>query len=484
VVAVAVLLAVQPLAASHLSGAVVAWPLSALLLTLACTRVAGRTLDEWMVAFVSFHLLKLRGRNRFHSAAYAPRDAADPLGPAPMDLPGMLAPVRILEAETGTGATVAVLHHPGERTYTAVARIGFSGIGLADAARREAQVAGWGRLLAGLCAEGYPIVRVQALQRTSPEDGVALSRWHADHLAADAPAQATAVAAELLTAALPTAVRREAYLAFTMDERRAAAGIRAAGGGEAGACAVLMRHVRALAGAVGDAELEVEAWLAPRELAEVIRTGFDPDSGPALNHRRAAGQSALLAGLPHTGLAAGVDPGLAGPGGAEASWGSYRHDSAVSASYLIYDWPRSEVYSTALFPLLGDGTARRALSVYFQPLSPRDAERRVMTERTQRDVAIRMRQKTGQVVPEHERAALRRADTQDAERAAGHGLVRFTGYVCVTVTEPAELADAVTALEADAAAARIEVRRMWGTQDVGFALAALPAGLGLPRRRW
>jgi hypothetical protein len=239
-----------------------------------------------------------------------------------------------------------------------------------------------------------------------------------------------------------------------------------------------------LASSIGDAELELDTWLAPRELAEVIRTGFDPDSGPALNHRRATEESALLAGLPHTGLAAGVDPGLAGPGAAEASWGSYRHDSAVSASYLIYDWPRSEVYSTALFPLLGDGTARRALSVYFQPLSPRDAERRVMTERTQRDVAIRMRQKSGQVVPEHERAALRRADAQDAERAAGHGLVRFTGYVSVTVTEPSELADAVTALETDAASARIEVRRMWGAQDVGFALATLPAGLGLPRRRW
>jgi hypothetical protein len=484
VVAVAVLLAVQPLAVSHLSSAAVAWPLSAFLLALACTRVAGRTLDEWMVAFVSFHLLKRRGQNRFNSGAFAPAAGGDPAGPAPIDLPGVLAPVRILETETGTGTSMAVLHHPHERTWTAVARIRFPGIGLADAARRDAQVAGWGRLLAGLCAEGYPIVRVQALQRTVPDDGVALSRWHADHLAADAPGQAAAVTTELLTTALPAAVRREAYLAFTMDERRAAAGIRAAGGGEAGACAVLVRHVRALAGAVGDAELEADGWLRPRELAEVIRTGFDPDSMSALAQRRAAETSALLAGRPHTGLAAGVDPGLTGPVAAEASWGSYRHDSVVSASYLVYDWPRSEVYATALFPLLGDGTSRRALSLYFRPLSPRDAERRVLTERTQRDVAIRMRQKTGQVVPEHERAALRRADTQDAERAAGHGLVRFTGYVSVSVSDPRELADALTALEADAAAARIEIRRMWGAQDVGFALAALPAGLGLPRRRW
>jgi len=484
VVAAAVLLAAAPLAAAHLSGAVVAWPLSVLLLTLSCLRVAGRTLDEWMVTFVSFRLLKLRGHSQFRSGAFAPRSDGDPLSPAPMDLPGMLAPVRILEAETGSGAVMAVLHHPHERTWTAVARIGFPGIGLADAARHDAQVAAWGRLLAGLCVEGYPIVRVQALQRTVPDDGAELSRWHADHLAAVAPMQAAVVTAELLAMAVPTSVRREAYLAFTMDERRAAAGIRAAGGGEAGACAVLVRHVRALAGAISDAELEVSDWLAPRELAEVIRTGFDPGSAQPLAQRRAAQQSALLGGRPYPGLAAGVDPGLAGPVAADASWGSYQHDSAVSVSYLVYDWPRSQVYATALFPLLGDGTARRALSVYFQPLSPRDAERRVLTERTQRDVAIRMRQRTGQVVPEHERAALRRADAQDAARSAGHGLVRFTGYISVTVTEPGELADAMTSLEADAAAARIEIRRMWGAQDVGFALAALPAGLGLPRRRW
>jgi len=483
-VALAVLMAVQPVAAARLSNAIVDWPVAAVLLSLAYVRVAGRTVDEWMVAVVSFQLLKARGRNRFHSGAFAPPASADPAGPAPMDLPGVLAPIRILSAETGTGGTMAVLYHPHDRTYTAVARIRFQGIGLADSGRRDAQVTGWGRLLAGLCVEGHPIIRVQAIQRSLPEDGVALRSWHQDHLAADAPEQAAAVTAELLASAVPASVRREEWLAFTMDERRAATAIRDAGGGEAGASAVLARHVRALAGAVGDAELEVTGWLTPRELAEVIRTAFDPESGQPLARRRYAEESAAAAGRPHAGLAAGVDPRLAGPVNAEASWGSYRHDSAVSVSYLIYDWPRGEVYATALFPLLGDGTSRRAVSLYLQPLSPREAERRVLAERTQRDVAIRMRQRTGQIVPEHEKAAQRRADEQDAERAAGHGLVRFSGYVSVTVTDGKDLADAVAALEADAASARIEIRRLWGAQDVGFALAALPAGLGLPRRRW
>jgi hypothetical protein len=483
-VALAVLLAVQPISAARLSDALIAWPAAAILALLAYLRVGGRTVDEWMVVAVSFQFLKFRGQNRFHSGAFAPTAPGDPAGPAPMDLPGVLAPIRILAAESGTGGTMAVLYHPHDRTFTAVARIESAGIGLADATKREAQVTGWGRFLAGLCTEGQPIIRVQAIQRSLPDDVVGLRSWHEDHLAEGAPEQAVAVTAELLDDAAPASVRREEWLAFTMDERRAASAIRAAGGGEAGACAVLARHVRALAGSVSDAELEVAEWLTPRELAQSFRTAFDPGSGEALDRRRYAEESAVSAGRSHGGLAAGVDPGLAGPVRTEASWGSYRHDSGVSACYQIYDWPRGEVYATALFPLLGDGTARRAVSLYLQPLSPREAERQVLAERTQRDVAIRLRQRTGQIVPEHEKAAQRRAEAQDVERAAGHGLVRFTGYVSVTVTEKAQAADAMAALEADAAAARIEIRRMWGAQDVGFAMAALPAGLGLPQRRW
>ena len=95
-----------------------------------------------------------------------------------------------------------------------------------------------------------------------------------------------------------------------------------------------------------------------------------------------------------------------------------------------------------------------------------------------------MRQRTGQIVPEHEQAALDRARAQDMDRAAGHGLVRFTGYVTVTVTEERLLEDACAELEADAAAARIELRRMWYAQDVGFSMSALPLGFGLPKKRW
>ena len=345
-------------------------------------------------------------------------------------------------------------------------------------------MAGWGGLLAGLCTEGNPIIRVQAWQRIVPESGAALRRWHHDHLDPGAPAAAAQVTAELLATSTLATSQREAYLAFVMDARRAAPSIRAAGGGPAGAAVVLIRRLHALTAAIGNAELEIDGWLGPRDLAEVIRTAFDPHVLTPLAERRAAAFAAAAAGRPWPGLVPGVDPGAAGPVGAEARPGVYLHDGASSVTYWVHDWPRSQVYCTALAPLLGDGGHRRSFSLLIEPLSPHAAEREVMRERTARHVAVRMRQRTGQIVPEHEQAAMERARAQDADRAAGHGLARFTAYVTVTVTDQAQLDDACAALEADAAAARIEIRRMWFAQDAGFAMGALPLGFGLPKRRW
>jgi hypothetical protein len=349
---------------------------------------------------------------------------------------------------------------------------------LVDSTRRDQRVSGWGGLLAGLCTEGNPITRVQALQRLIPESGAALRRWHADHLDPDAPALAAEVTAGLLSTSTVATSQREAYLAFTMDARRAGRQIKNAGGGTAGAAAVLTRQLRALSAAIGTADLQVEQWLAPRDLAEVIRTAFDPHIVRHLADRRASHRHS------GSGTPPGVDPGVSGPAAAESEPGSYVHDGGRSVTYWVHDWPRSQIYSTALAPLLGEGSHRRAFSLHVEPLAPREAEREVMRERTKRSVAIRMRQRAGQIVPVHEQAAQERADAQDAERAAGHGLVRFTAYVTVTVTNPDDLEDACAALEADAAAARIELRRMWFAQDIGFAMSILPLGFGLPHRRW
>lgn len=488
VLGAAVLAAIWPMVLTRWQVAIITWPIAVVLGVAGLLRVGGRTADEWLTAVASYGLLRIQGQHRFVSGVFAPRLATNPAAPPLMDLPGVLAPVRVLEIQMPGGGPLAVVQHPHHRTFTAVAAVSFSGVGLLDSGRAAQRVGGWGALLAGLCTEDNPIVRVQALQRLVPESGAALHRWHADHRSGHAPRLATEVTAGLLATATLATSHRQAYLAFTLDARRAGRAIKAAGGGSVGAALVLTRHLRGLAAAIAGADLQIRAWLGPREVAEVLRTAFDPDSVRPLAERRAVANGPGRTSWPvrpdPRRLHPGVDPALAGPAAAEARPGSYVHDGGISVTYWVHGWPRNESYSTVLAPLLGEGTHRRAVSLHFEPLGPRHAERAVMQERTARSVAVSMRRRTGQVVPEHERLAMDQARGQDAERAAGHGLVRFTGYVAVTVTDPAQLEDACAAVEADGATAGIELRRMWFAQDLGFAMSALPLALGLPRRRW
>jgi hypothetical protein len=495
----AMLGAITPLGTSNLKSALVFWPAAIVLAAAALIRVNGRTGDEWLAGLLSYGAIRAQRQHKFAGGPFGPRYAPGPAGEVVstgngtraaarahnttpgLELPGILAPLRVLSVPAA-GRDLAVVENRHDRTYTAVARIRFPGIGLSDSVRRDQRVAGWGALLASLCTEGSPLVRVQSLQRLVPESGAALRSWHDAHATADVPDLARQVTTELLESATLATSRREAYLAVTMDARRAGGQVKAAGGGEVGAAAVLVRHLRSLQQIIAGADLEVEDWLGARDLAEVIRAAYDPHSQPLLAARRAAAVQAVARGTAPA-VAPGVSPDLAGPVYAESKPGAYLHDGVASVSYWVHSWPTGQAYCTALGPLLADGTSRRSLSMVFEPLGPRQAERAVMRDRTARHVAVRMRQRTGQIVPEHERAAMERARNQDAERAAGHGLVRLAAYLTVTAT-PDTLEDACAALEADAAAARIEVRRMWFAQDSGFALGALPLGMGLPKRGW
>jgi hypothetical protein len=63
---------------------------------------------------------------------------------------------------------------------------------------------------------------------------------------------------------------------------------------------------------------------------------------------------------------------------------------------------------------------------------------------------------------------------QEADLTAGHGVLRATGFVAVSASDPDELERAIAAVEQAAIQASCETRRLWGQQAQGFATAALP----------
>ncbi|MFF0430359.1 SCO6880 family protein [Streptomyces sp. NPDC004520] len=474
--ALAIASALVPIYQRSLSAATVFIPLALVLLALAFGRVQGLTADEWIVLAVRHHIAVATGRNRFISGLWAPRTRE---GEQPMDLPGTLARLRILDASNGLSGRIGIVYDPHDRTYSAIAKVSFGGLALVDTATQNARIAAWAAFLRAHCKEDSPFVRIAVHQRSLPDDGEALRSWTLRHLSPTAPDASVQVLGELMLAAGPGATVRETYLTLTLAAQRARLAIRGAGGGQRGAAAVLVRELNARTSLISSAGLQVEEWLDQRAVAATIRTAYDPDAQLMIAERKAA---AHIDG--YQGTAPGVDPELAGPAAAETSAGSYAHDGAWTVSYQVRGLPHGEVYGTVLQPLLRPRmNARRSLSIVYEPLGPARARRELAREKTKRQSARQLRAKSGRSESEDERREALVAQRQDRARAAGQGVVRLTAVIAVTVTDLAQLETACAELQSDASDAGLELRRAWFTQDSVFAAAAMPLGQGLADKR-
>ena len=480
VAAVAVLISVV---SRSWSGAAVLLPLAAVASAGALFRVGGRVPVQWARTWLAHRAVTAAGAHRFR-----PRQRWQTAGPdggieAPPDpadeweLPGVLAPLRLLAATDGKGQRFAVAQHRVEGTYTAVARVNHPGLALLASAKAINRVQGWAGWLAQQCVEDGQICRIGTYHLAEPGEVDELGAWTEQHVRTDAPAQAVSLVREVISADRRRVADHVSYLAVSLSASRSRREVRSAGGGDTGACAVLSRRLAAISATVLGAGVEVDHWLGPRELAGVIRSSYAPLT------RREVGARELAARRPgYHGPEPGVPAALAGPTWAETSWGVYEHDDAFSVIAEI-EWPRTPRDSTMLAGILSaSARGRRQVAILYEPVGPREAERALAVDKTKRDVAIRLRHRTGQLPPERERKELATATAQDAELASGHGLLRFCGYVAVTVTERGQLEEAWDELCADAGASGLVLRRCSGWMDTAFAAAAVPLATGLPGR--
>lgn len=476
-VTLAALTVMLPMYVSAWSKELVAIPIALCFVGMAYGRISGLAAEEWLMLFVRHQINTAMRRNVFLSGVFAPRRSSDDR--QPMDLPGVLARLRILSVSLGPERELGVVYDPAENTYSAILEVRYPGLALVDTDRMNQRVTAWGAFLKSLCVEGGAISRVAVHERSLPDDGTALKSWVSGHLHEDAPEPAKDVVKTLTAGGGPMANMRSTYLTVTMSATRARMAIKGAGGGQLGASAVLVRELTALQSAVSSADLQVTNQLNPRQVAETIRVAFDPDSVSAVAYRNVSATQESW-----EGTAPGVAPEVAGPAAAETNWGSYKHDGATTVTYQVRSWPSSSIYATCLQPLLRPRPhARRAMSLIYEPLGPRRARNELTKDRTKRDVARRLRRRTGRIESMDERADAARAIEQDTARASGHGVVRFTALISVTVTDPNHLEGACAELQQDGSTAGLEIRRVWGAQDAAFAASALPLGQGLPIRR-
>jgi hypothetical protein len=153
----------------------------------------------------------------------------------------------------------------------------------------------------------------------------------------------------------------------------------------------------------------------------------------------------------------------------------------VHRTYWVAQWPRLEVGSGFLLPLLLGPSGVRSVSLVAQPVPPARSRAAVEAAITSDEADSQVRQERGfrtTARSERQHAAARR---RESELAAGHEELRFTGFVTVTGRDDDELDRACEAVVQAAQQSYLDLQVMYGQQDTGFACGALPLCRGLGR---
>lgn len=465
---------------------------------LACWPVAGRTGEEWMPTVVRW------GSSGFSSARHH-RSSTPAAGRCvgPDGVPCVAAGTRVRTARPGGGAPCAVVnvrsarrsalgglsilsargepgaaatgvvHDPRTRTYTAAVAVRGHSFALLGPEDKERRVGGWATVLAAFARERSAVHRIQWIASVLPDDGQAV-RGYLDGRAVlpDGSAARRSYAA-LLAGAGARTCRHEVMVAVQVCAGGVSSrAVRAAGGGDAGACAVLLREVAALRRQLSDADVVVERTLGPRALVSVMRrTG---ESGPlAADPIPGEHEDATAAG----GVSRPCAAGWPWPMATEVEWGCVRTDATWHATYWIAEWPRVDVGPDFLGPLLL-GPVRRSVSVVMEPLSPSRAVRQVEQARTADLADSELRRRGGFLVTARRSREEELVTRREEELADGHASFRFSGYITVTAPSRELLDGACEETEQAAGQCRLELRRLFGEQERAFT-CTLPLCRGL-----
>jgi hypothetical protein len=430
----------------------------------------GRTLEAWAPVAIRWALRSREQKRGYRSPAPGGGFGTGTDGAVIREasLPGELAGLRMLEVPYGSDC-VGVIHDRAAGTYTVALAVRAGAFGLLDGAEQERKLDAWGSVMASLARDGSPVRRLQWIERTLPAQGDELAAYLQAERDRAVPLDSGLVASyiELVESAAPATQEHEVLLALQIDERQGARELRRMGGGPEAACELVLHEAENLAERLSIAEVTVFGLLRPRRYAEAIRDAFDPFG------RQGRARAAL--GDPNR---AGVDPALMGPLADEATWSTYRTDSAHHATYWIAAWPRSDVGPAFLTPLLMQTTALRTVSVCIEPVAHSIAIRRAEAARTAEVAEELQRERQGFMTTARIRRRQQAAARREEELADGHAEMRFAGYVAVSARTPEELERTATEVEHAAALARLELARLYGEQEEGFTFT-LPLGRGL-----
>jgi hypothetical protein len=385
------------------------------------------------------------------------------------DLPGLLAPVAILNAEDGDGGHYGLAWHRRAGHLTATLRVAAASTALADSEQVDGWVTQWGAWLAHL---GHvPMVRwVTVTVDTAPDPGSTLEDYVQARLAPAAPAAATELVRELVAVSPAASAAVETRVSITFDPARSPEPCETF----AEAVAEVGRAVTGLQHSLGTCGLTVTGRASAARLAGITRTAFDPASRGEV--------ARALAYSPATGGETDPDallvPGAAGPVAARELRDRYEHDSGTSVSWIWVHPPRQAVTSEVLVPLLAPSRHPKRVSLSYEPYPAEAAATNLEKEVNAAAFRAALRERQQRAETATDIADRQRAEQAAMEEAQGAGLGLYSMVITTTVTAPDTLPRAVADVEQRAGTSKIRLRPAYWSQAAAHA-ATLPLGIHL-----
>jgi hypothetical protein len=445
-------------------------------------RFAGHTALEWVPVVARFATARAAGTASFRSqAAHVGHLAPVPSHPdvepqdtaAPVSLPAELSDLELLETPLARfgGVPMGVVFDRRAHTYTATVRCEARAFYLLGQEEREAMLAAYGALLTTFASDDSPVTRVAWYERTLPPGANELVEYLHEHRRPDLDGvggesdRGLEATWQLLSAQGRGAEDHEVLVSLQIDADRlsAARAIAHLGGGRDGALALVAEQVAKLVDELTRIGVQAQQPIGARNpavpsargLAQILRNGIDPFARPEREH-------------PPRGQEPGIAPESFGPRARESGWSHVRADGALHATGHLLEWPRSDVRATFLQGLLMGVQATRTVAMVMEVLGPRRATRQA--ERAAEEAAAEgwLRQRIGRRTTARDRAREHAISQRESELASGHALVKFAGFVTVSVPTEygvGELNATFGRVQAASLASGLRLERMHGEQQ-------------------
>ncbi|MFF3224081.1 SCO6880 family protein [Nocardia suismassiliense] len=426
--------------------------IAALIFTPMAVTLNGRTGWEITLLRLQFAAARARGEHLYRAGRFSKI-------PGIAKLPGLLADSRLSEYETAGGRRFAMIHIRRTDHYSVVLRVVPRGKELVDQSQIDSWIEGYGQFLAAQGRSGE-VAAVTSVLENVVETRLRQAREVARLIRPDAPRYAKSVMGEAAADTGGVGVRIEARVAITY--RAIGKGrIRRDEAEQAREIGQRLQGVLSQLARAGLPATPLQAW----EVLGLVRSRFDLASQRDVE---AAG----------TDITSTQSWDSVGPIAHNDAWDHYVHDGARSITWEMDAAPRGAVMETGLEELLRPraDVPRKRVAIVYRLHSA--AEATALVDSDFRDAVAAQQTERG-IASASARIRVGNTGAAREEQARGAGLTRFGLLLTVTDHLDADLPGIEASVKAMTPAARLGVRRCYGSQAAAFA-ASLGIGLILP----